>query len=120
MESVYRVRSGEITQVERRFGDLRFTVNIQARQRIPEDGRSLPVHYCIVYWSRANNRVVRTDLYRDGYHEVEGIYLPLSRRITIGDDSGTTNRDLHFRDHEIFETMKSSRAQTRKRAKSTL
>lgn len=105
LESVYRVRSGEIVQVERRFGDLRFTVNIQERQRTA-DGKSLPVHYCIIYWSRDDGRIIRTDLYRDGYREVEGLYLPLSRRITVADDSGTTNRSLHFRDHEIFGNLK--------------
>ncbi|MDX5895074.1 DUF3386 family protein [Rubrobacter radiotolerans] len=99
LDSVYRIRSGRIEQVERAFGDLRFTIQVQERLHTEGD-KTLPVHYCIVYWSRENDRLVRTDIYRDGYVAVEGVYLPLSRRITTADDSGTTNRSVHFRDHE--------------------
>lgn len=103
LDSVYRIRSGEITQVERRFGDLRFTVNVQERRRIP-DGRSFPVHYCIAYWSETDDRLVRTDIYRDAYLEVEGTHLPLSRLITTADDSGTTNRSILFREHSLIKS----------------
>jgi hypothetical protein len=102
--SLYRIRSGRIEQVERSFGDLRFTISVQDRTRA-RDGKTLPLHYCIVYWSRRNDRLVRTDIYHDGYLEVDGAYLPLSRRITTADDSGTTNRSIHFRDHETLGTV---------------
>jgi hypothetical protein len=45
---------------------------------------------------------VRTDIYRDGYKKIEGIYIPLSRRIITADDSGSTTRQILFRDHRLL------------------
>lgn len=78
-----------------------FSVNIQERA-FTGDGRALPVHFCIVYWNTAEERVVCTEIYRDGYIPVEGIHLPVSRRITIADDSGTSTWHVHFRDHVLL------------------
>jgi hypothetical protein len=47
-------------------------------------------------------RLVRTDIYRDGYKKIEGIYIPLSRRIITADDSGSTTRQILFRDHRLL------------------
>lgn len=101
LDSKYRVQGGQVTQIERRFKDLRFSINIQQRD-FTGDGRTLPVHFCVVYWSVDGGRLVRTDIYRDGYKKVEGIHLPLSRRIITADDSGSTTRQILFRDHELL------------------
>lgn len=101
LESAYRIQSGHVSQIERRFGDLRFSINIQERS-FTDDGRALPAHYCVVYWSVEQARLVRTDIYRDGYLPVSSVYLPLGRRITTADDSGTTTRQILFRDHRLL------------------
>lgn len=101
LDSKYRVHGGQVSQIERRFKDLRFSINIQQREFI-EDGRTLPIHFTVVYWSVDGGRLVRTDIYRDGYKKVAGIHLPLSRRITTADDSGSTTRQILFRDHELL------------------
>jgi hypothetical protein len=101
LDSKYRVRGGQVIQIERRFRDLRFSINIQQRD-FTEDGRTLPIHFCVVYWSVAGGRLVRTDVYRDGYKKVEGVHLPLSRRIITSDDSGSTTRQILFRGHELL------------------
>lgn len=103
LDSAYRIRGGHISQIQRRFGGLKFSINIQERT-FTEDGRTLPAHFCVVYWSVEWRRVVRTDIYRDGYIPVKGIYLPLGRRITTADDSGVTNRQILFRDHRLLQT----------------
>lgn len=99
LDSKYRIQGGQVCQIERRFKDLRFSINIQQRD-FTEDGRTLPTHFTVVYWSVDGGRLVRTDIYRDGYKKVEGVYLPLSRRIITADDSGSTTRQILFRDHE--------------------
>lgn len=109
LDSKYRVQGGQVCQIERRFRDLRFSINIQQRD-FAEDGRTLPVHFCVVYWSVGSGRLVRTDIYRDGYKKVGGIHLPLSRRIITADDSGTTTRQILFRDHELLGGRASRRA----------
>lgn len=101
LNSAYRIRGGQVSQIERRSGDLKFSINIQERT-FTEDGRTLPAHFCVVYWSVEWRRIVRTDIYRDGYLPVEGIYLPLGRRITTADDSGVTTRQILFRDHRLL------------------
>lgn len=103
LSSRYGIRAGEICQIERRFGDLRFVITIQERT-FTDDGRTLPLHFCAVYWSEANGRVVRTDIYRDCHAKVGGVYLPLSRRVTTADDSGLTERRILFRDHRLLGT----------------
>jgi hypothetical protein len=102
LESAYRLQGGHVSQIERRFGDLKFSINIQERS-FTDDGRALPAHFCVVYWSIERDRLVRTDIYRDGYLPVDGVYLPLGRRITTADDSGTTTRQILFRNHRLLE-----------------
>lgn len=101
MDSSYRVQGGHISQVNRSVGGLRFSIHIQERT-FTGGGRALPVHFCVVYWDVTEGRVVRTDIYRDGYIPVGGIHLPLSRRITTADDSGITTRQILLRDHELL------------------
>lgn len=101
LDSRYRVQGGQVSQIERRFKDLRFSINIQQRE-FTGDGRTLPTHFSVVYWSVEGGRLVRTDIYRDGYKKIEGVYLPLSRRIITADDSGSTTRQILFRGHELL------------------
>lgn len=101
LDSKYRIQGGQVLQIERRFKDLRFSINIQQRD-FTQDGRTLPVHFSVVYWSVDGGRLVRTDIYRDGYKKVGGMHLPLSRRIITADDSGSTTRQILFRNHELL------------------
>lgn len=124
MDSTYRIQSGQIQQIERSVGERRFSVNIQERKHIP-DGRVLPAHFCAVHWEcdgspdstdsiesntvvstedagKVNKGVVRTDIYRDGYMPVEGVYLPLSRRVITADETGTSIWQIMLRDHRLL------------------
>lgn len=114
LDSAYRIQGGRVSQIERRFGDIKFSINIQERT-FTEDGRALPAHFCVVYWSVERGRVIRTDIYRDGYIKVEGIYLPLGRRITTADDSGVTSRQILFRDHNLLLGASSGRPSKQRR-----
>lgn len=101
-ESSYRVQGGRIQQVNRRMGKMRLSINIQERSFVG-DGRALPSHFCVVYWDATEERVVRTDIYRDGYIPVGSMYLPLSRRITtVGASASTTTRQILLRDHRLI------------------
>lgn len=108
LDSTYRIQGGRICQIERRYGDLEFSINVQERT-FTTDGRTLPAHFCIVYWSVEHGRIVRTDICRDGYLPVDDVYLPLSRRITTADDSGITTRLIRFRDHELLRATSGQR-----------
>ena len=79
MDSTYRIQGGHIQQIERSVGGKRFSINIQERNHTG-DGRALPAHFCTIYWETNGDatakRLVRTDIYRDKYMPVGGVYLP--------------------------------------------
>lgn len=114
MDSTYRIQGGHIQQIERSVGSKRFSINIQERS-YTDDGRALPAHFCAVYWETdptsngdaAEQRLSRTDIYRDGYIPVQGVYLPLSRRVVTADDSGTSIWQLLLRDHRLLKSSES-------------
>lgn len=108
MGSSYRVQGGHISQINRNVGGLHFSIHIQERT-FTGDARALPVHFCVVYWDTAEERVVRTDIYRDGYIPIGDVYLPLSRRITTAGDSGITTRLILLRDHELLSESSAER-----------
>jgi hypothetical protein len=101
MDSSYRVQAGHISQICRTARGMRFSVHIQ-ECTFTGDRRALPTHFCVSYWDTGQERLVRAEVYRDGYITVGDIYLPLSRRITIADDSGITTRLILLRDHELL------------------
>lgn len=107
MDSTYRIQGGHIQQIERSVGGKRFSINIQERS-YTGDGRALPAHFCAVYWENkrdaAEKRLTRTDIYRDGYIPVGGVYLPLSRRVVTTDDSGTSIWQILLHDHRLLES----------------
>lgn len=104
MDSTYRVRGGHIQQIERRLGGTRFSIHVQERSHTG-DGRALPAHFCVTYWDTdgADERLVRTDVYRDNYVLVGDVHLPLSRRVITADDSGTSIWQILLRDHRLLE-----------------
>ncbi len=108
MDSTYRIQGGHIQQIERQVGGVRFSVNIQERA-FTGDGRTFPIHFCVVYWDVEESRVTRTEIYRDGYIPVNGVHLPLSRRITIAVDNGVTTWQVLFRNHALLAGDSSER-----------
>ena len=102
LDSSYRVQSAEISQVNRTMGQMRFSIQIQERLAAP-DGRTLPSHFTVFYWSTADGRLTRTDVYRDEYVAVDEVYLPFARRIITADDAGISARCLTFTGHRLLE-----------------
>jgi hypothetical protein len=101
LDSSYRVQGGHISQICRTVRGMRFSVHVQERT-FTGDRRALPAHFCVSYWDTEQERLVRAEIYRDGYIAVGDIHLPLSRRITTAEDSGITTRQILLRDHELL------------------
>jgi hypothetical protein len=101
MDSSYRVRGGGIQQINRTVEGARFSVHIQERV-FTGDGRTLPAHFSTSYWDARQERLVRAEVYRDGYITVGDVYLPSSRRIITAEDSGITTRQILLRDHQLL------------------
>lgn len=102
LHSSYRVSGAEISQVNRTMGLMRFSIQIQERFATP-DGRTLPSHFAVCYWSTADGRLTRTDLYRDAYVAVGEVHLPAERRIITADDDGIRTQVAGFSVHRLLE-----------------
>lgn len=100
-DSSYRVRDGQISQVDRHMGTSRFSILIQERTATAE-GRTLPSHFTVVHWDTQHDRLVRTEVYDDRYVTVDGFPLPWLRRITVADDTGVAVRQVHLRNHRLL------------------
>lgn len=105
--SSYRVRDGQIAQINRQMGPMRFTIHIQDRVILPGDptGRSLPTHFTVAYWNVEGGRLVRTDIYRDRYVAIGGLHLPASRLVVTADDNGFTYREMRLTGHELLSNQ---------------
>ncbi len=99
--SSYRVRDGQISQVNRTMGPMRFSIHIQARVALAE-GYSLPSDFAVVYWRGEPERLVRTDLYHDTYVAVGGSHLPAGRMVATAEDGGVTYRAMTLFDHSLL------------------
>jgi hypothetical protein len=93
--STYRVLDGQIVQIDRQMGGMRFSICVQARTFAP-DGRALPGQFSVAYWDTTASRLTRADTYMDEYASVDGVYLPVRRCVVTADDTGLTTRELRL------------------------
>lgn len=98
-DSAYRVRDGKISQVVRSMGPVTFTITIQEHQTAP-DGRTLPAHFTVSFWK--DGRLDHVDMYQDEYREVDGVWVPGSRRVITVSDDGFTTRQLEVDDVSLL------------------
>lgn len=95
--SRYRVRDGRIAQVIRTMGATSFTISIQ-RHLLTADGRALPADFTVSYWDTEAGRLTRTDSYADTYADIDGVSLPLGRRVVTASDDGFVGRQFELTD----------------------
>jgi hypothetical protein len=103
-DSSYRVLAGEISQVNRAMGRVRFSIQIQARDSAP-DGRTLPAHFTVFYWDTDSGRLSRADVYRDVYATVDGVSLPVCRQIISAGDDGISTRRMELSNHRLLKRL---------------
>lgn len=99
--SWYRVDDAGISQVNRGMGKMRFSIQIQERKELP-DGRQLPAHFSVHYWDLEEGRLTGTDVYRDKFVEVDGVQLPVERRISQARDEDINVRTFVLTDHTLL------------------
>jgi hypothetical protein len=99
--SSYRLHDGRITEVTRTMGTTRFSIITQQHLELP-DGRLLPSAFTVGYWDLEGGRLTKTEAYTDDYVEVDGVWLPQSRRVVTMDDNGLTARQITFTGHQLL------------------
>lgn len=104
LSSSYRVRDGQVTQINRHVGNGRFSIVIQARRTAPRghaDGRGVPTQFAVCHWD-GTGRLVRSDLYSDAYVEMNDLLLPERRRVVSADDQGLVAREMRLEQHSLM------------------
>lgn len=97
MNSTYRVRDGQIMQVNRSAGpQMRFTIDIVENIHT-DDGRFLPRVFSVSYFKN-DGSLVSAETYRDGYRKVGGYYLPEYRRQIVAKNGATDSTLLQIED----------------------
>ena len=101
LEPSYRVAGDEISTVTRTMGGRRFTMVVHDRFVVP-DGRAVPTSFSVFYWDAETGALTATEAYRDAVVDVDGIFLPSSRRVVRGDGDGLSVRELDLAEHSLL------------------
>lgn len=102
LQSSYRVRDNQVTEVTRVMEDLRFTISvIQTMQA--DSGKYLPQHFVVSYRDHKTGALKEVQAFRDAYQKLGGAWLPLSRTVVIFDDKTTpSTRSLRLSNVQIL------------------
>lgn len=80
LATTYTVKDGEINEVSRSVGRVRYVARDHARLRT-DDGRIITTGYDVVYISNADGTELSTDRTVDTYARMGGIFVPTGRRV---------------------------------------
>jgi hypothetical protein len=103
MNSTYRVRDGQILQVNRNAGPkLRFTIDI-VENLLTDEGKYLPRVYTVAYFTSGSGELQRADTFWDSYRKIGKYYLPDSRRQVTAEDGSTQGMLLKLDDVKLLQ-----------------
>lgn len=101
-QSAYRIRDGQIIQVDRRMSEPRFVLTV-LETRTTESGRYLPRHVFAVRFEPGNGSVLEAWTYISEFQRVGGEYLPKSRQVIRTGQGRTTALLIEWSDIELLE-----------------
>lgn len=93
--SSYRVLNDAITVVNRQMGTTSFTISMQTHGTAT-DGRTLPESFTVSYRNTESGALERAEIFQDAYTVVDGMDVPLERRVSLSDGTGVTARQFRF------------------------
>jgi hypothetical protein len=89
MGSMYRVKDGQIRQVNRAMGNSHFTIDM-LQNTVLEDGKYLPATFTVTYRDGKTGKLQHTETYSERYENVGGYWLPVERRIVTAEEGKTS------------------------------
>ena len=84
------------------MGGQRFTIVVHDRQELL-GGRTVPVAFTVFFWDSETGALTATEAYRDVVVDVDGIFLPASRRVVRGDSSGPLRSRARNSQHAVLD-----------------
>lgn len=100
--SSYRVLKDAITVVNRQMGTTSFTISMQTHGTAT-DGRTLPESFTVSYRNTETGVLERTEIFQDTYTVVDGVDVPLERRVSLSDGTGVTARQFRFGNFSLHD-----------------
>jgi hypothetical protein len=102
LESWYRVKDEQYTQIGRISPMTERRVNTIERYDLAPDGRQYSSHYVMTYFTLDGQAVIGMESYVNEYRDVNGIWLPRQRRISYGDQGLVRTRTIELSNHEVL------------------
>ena len=101
-QSVYRIRDGQIIQVDRRRSEPRLVLTL-LETRSTESGRYLPRHVFAVRLDQQSGSVLEAWTYISEFQRVGGEYLPKSRQVIRTHEGRTTALLIEWSEIDLLE-----------------
>jgi hypothetical protein len=100
MKSSYRVRNGQVVEVDRTMADSHFTITVLETTKTP-DGKFLPRHFTVTYFDAKSGALKRSEAFTDEYKQVDGVWFPASRRVVRAENGKIITRVIEFHSPKI-------------------
>jgi len=100
MNSSYRVRNNQVAEVDRITGADHFIITMLETTKTPE-GKSLPRHFTVTYFDAKSGAIKRSETFTDEYKLVDGVWFPVSRRMTRAENGKVITRITEFHNPRI-------------------
>lgn len=101
LDSWYRIKDQQYTQIGRLTPMAERRVNTIERYDLAPDGRQYSSHYVMTYFTLDGQSVIGMESYVNEYIDVQGIWLPLRRRISCGEQGYVRTRVIELSNHRV-------------------
>jgi hypothetical protein len=102
-KSMYRVKDGQITEVTRSMGNMKFTITI-LDNRFVEGGKYLPNHFVVTYFDGTTGAIQHVDEFSDDFVKVGKAWIPSARRVVTAENGGFTTHVLALTNIHLLGT----------------
>lgn len=101
MNSSYRIKEGQIRQVNRTMHGTKFSIDVLETTQT-DGGKYLPHQFVVTYYDIETNEVIRKVDYASTFVKVGEFYLPESRKSTSFAKEEKTVRELRLSEHQLL------------------
>lgn len=102
LDSWYRIKDGQYTQIGRITPMTERRVNTIERCDHAPNGKQYSSHYVMTYFSLDGQSVIGMESYVNEYKDVHGVWLPWRRRVSFGERGLVKTRVIELSEHEAL------------------
>ena len=102
LDSWYRILNHQYTQIGRITPMTERRVNTIERYETAPDGKQYSSHYVMTYFTLDGQVVIGMESYVNDYIDVQGVWLPLRRRVSFGEQGLVKTRVIELSTHEVL------------------